>query len=262
MPMNQPEESSLPESTQPPAAREGRLYVVGIGPGHPLDRTVRACQVLQHADLIVGYSKYIPLVQDLIGGTHVEASGAQEEAKRCRIALERACAGRIVALLSAGDPGVYGTAGVLLDLAASIPARPPIEIIPGMTAATAAAARFGTPLMLDCAFLNLNDTLVSWARIEKRLHAIGQGDLVAVFYNPRSSTRVRPFARACEILLQYRPATTPVGIGTAVGLPDETLRMTELGALAEEAVGARSVVIVGESTSRVLDGWFVTPRMP
>lgn len=254
-----------PLPTEPPAptpAPEGRLYVVGIGPGHPLDRTVRACQVLQHADLIVGYSKYIPLVQDLIGGTHVEASGAQDEAKRCRIALQQASAGKIVALLSAGDPGVYGTAGVLLDLAATLPVRPPIEIIPGITAATAAAARFGTPLMLDCAFLNLNDTLVSWVRIEKRLHAIGESDLVAVFYNPRSATRVRPFARACEILLQYRPPATPVGIGTAVGLPDETLRMTELAHLAEEAVGARSVVIVGESTSRVLDGWFVTPRTP
>jgi precorrin-3B C17-methyltransferase len=238
----------------------GRLIVVGIGPGHPLDRTLRAEAALREADTVAGYDLYLEHVQDLTDGKTLISSGMTGEVERCRAALQAAAAGRTVALVSSGDAGIYGMAGLALEMATAEGFTVPIEIVPGVSAASAAAAAFGAPLMLDWACLSLSDLLADWGTIRRRLEAVAAADLVLALYNPRSRKRVRQLEEAAEILQRHRPGGTPVGIGTALGAPDQRLVLTTLERLCGEDVGMRSLVIVGNSTSRVEAGWFLTPR--
>ena len=238
----------------------GKLTVIGIGPGHPLDRTARAVAALRAADTVAGYDLYLEHVQDLVEGKTLIRSGMTGEVERCRSALQAAAAGRTVALVSSGDAGVYGMAGLALEMATAEGFTVPIEIVPGVSAASAAAAAFGAPLMLDWACLSLSDLLADWATIRRRLEAVAAADLVLALYNPRSRKRVRQLEEAAEILQRHRPGSTPVGIGTALGAPDQRLVLTTLERLCFEEVGMRSLVIVGNSTSRVEAGWFITPR--
>jgi precorrin-3B C17-methyltransferase len=182
------------------------------------------------------------------------------EITRCRQALGRAAAGETVALVSSGDPGIYGMAGLAIELAHAERLRVPIEIIPGVTAASAAAAALGAPLMLDFAAVSLSDLLVPWETIRSRLAAVAAADLVLVLYNPKSKRRVRPFAEAVGILRAARPPETPVGIVTSAGQADESVVRTDIGHLLQQEVNMRSVVIVGNSATRVIDHWLVTAR--
>lgn len=182
------------------------------------------------------------------------------EIDRCRQALQRAAAGEVVALISSGDPGVYGMAGLALELAAAESLHVPIEIVPGVTAATAAAAALGAPLMLDFAAISLSDLLVSWDMIRRRLEAVAAADLVTVLYNPRSKKRVSQLEGALEIFRAVRPGPTPVGIVTAAGRSGQSLVITDLDHAAEEYVDMRSVVIIGNSQTRRIDSWMVTAR--
>jgi precorrin-3B C17-methyltransferase len=238
----------------------GTLTVVGIGPGHPLDRTRRAEEAIRRADLIAGYDLYLEHIADLLEGKETLSTGMTAEVERCRAALAAAATGRQVALVSSGDAGIYGMAGLALEMATREGFQVPIEIIPGVSAASAAAAAFGAPLMLDWACLSLSDLLVDWSQIRRRLEAVAAADLVVALYNPRSRSRVRQMEEAVEILLKHRPASTPVGIGTALGAPDQRLVLSTLERLCGEEVGMRSLVIIGNSTSRVEAGWFLTPR--
>jgi precorrin-3B C17-methyltransferase len=183
-----------------------------------------------------------------------------QEVERCRQALRQAAAGRTVALVSSGDPGIYGMAGLALELAHAERLRVPIEIIPGITAASAAAAALGAPLMLDFAVLSLSDLLVPWETIRRRLEALAAADLVLVFYNPKSRRRVRPFQQAVAILRAARPAATPVGIVTSASQPGQSVVITDLQHLARHKVDMHSVVVIGNSATRVLDGRLVTER--
>ena len=151
------------------------------------------------------------LIADLIDGKQVFSSGMTEEVERCRIALEHAAAGRNVALVSSGDPGIYGMAGLAIELAQAEGLAVPIEIIPGVTAAGAAAAALGAPLMLDFAAISLSDLLVPWETVRGRLEAVAQADLVVALYNPRSKSRVRQLEEAVAIFRAVRPGATPVG---------------------------------------------------
>jgi precorrin-3B C17-methyltransferase len=238
----------------------GKLTVIGIGPGHPLDRTARAEAALREADTVAGYGLYLEHVQDLLGGKTLIRSAMTGEVERCRSALQAAAAGGNVALISSGDAGIYGMAGLALEMATAEGFTVPIEIVPGVSAASAAAAAFGAPLMLDWACLSLSDLLADWATIRRRLEAVAAADLVLALYNPRSRKRVRQLEEAAAILQRHRPGSTPVGIGTALGAPDQRLLLTTLERLCLEDVGMRSLVIVGNSTSRVEAGWFITPR--
>ncbi len=187
----------------------GRLFVVGIGPGGPLDRTQRAAEAITASDCVVGYTRYMKLVADLTAGKELIATGMTQEAERCRLALARAREGKTVALISSGDPGIYGMAGLVLELAASERIAVPIEIVPGITAASALAARLGAPLMCDFAVLSMSDLLVPWEQIRKRLEAVAAADLVAVIYNPRSQKRTRQLAEAATIFRRHRPGRPP-----------------------------------------------------
>ncbi|HWQ10768.1 MAG TPA: precorrin-3B C(17)-methyltransferase [Holophaga sp.] len=238
----------------------GSLTVVGIGPGHPLDRTRRAEEAIARAEVVAGYDLYLEHIADLLEGKEQIRSGMTAEVERCRAALAAAASGRRVALVSSGDAGIYGMAGLALEMTTREGFQIPIEIVPGVSAASAAAAAFGAPLMLDWACLSLSDLLVDWSIIRARLEAVTAADLVVAIYNPRSRSRVRQLEEAVEILLKHRPATTPVGIGTALGAPDQRLVLSTLERLCGEEVGMRSLVIIGNSTSRVEAGWLLTPR--
>jgi precorrin-3B C17-methyltransferase len=239
----------------------GRLFVVGIGPGGPLDRTRRAEEAIAASGCIVGYTRYVKLVSDITAGMELIATGMTREAERCRLALKRVREGTTVSLISSGDPGVYGMAGLVLELAASEEgSEVPIEIVPGVTAASALAARLGAPLMCDFAVLSLSDLLVPWETIRQRLEAVAAADLVAALYNPRSQKRTRQLDEAAAIFGRHRPGTTPVGVGTAVGTPEERIHLSDLDHFRGLPIAMRSVVIIGNRASRRIAEWFVTPR--
>lgn len=234
--------------------------MVGIGPGGPLDRTRRAEAAIAQSQTIVGYKRYLELIQDLTAGKELVSSGMRQEVERCRLALEHAAAGKIVALISSGDAGIYGMAGLAIELAEAAGMRISIEIIPGITAASAAGARMGAPLMLDFAVISLSDLLVPWKTIRRRIEAVAAADLVLAIYNPRSSQRIAQLQEAVEILLRHRPPTTPVGIGVAVGTEQEKIALTDLGHVLDQEIDMRSIVIVGNSTSKIIGRWFITSR--
>ncbi|MBI4962783.1 MAG: precorrin-3B C(17)-methyltransferase [Desulfomonile tiedjei] len=234
--------------------------MVGIGPGGRLDRTRRAEEVIASCRVVVGYKRYLELIEDLLAGKEVISSGMTKELERCNAALERARQGENVALISSGDAGIYGMAGLALELATTNGMDVPIEIVPGVTSATAAAAKLGAPLMLDFAAISLSDLLVPWETIRKRLEAVAAADMVVVLYNPRSRKRKAQLTEAAEILRNHRPGTTPVGVATAVGTEDESIVISDLDHFLETEINMRSLVIVGNSSSRLMDRWFVTPR--
>lgn len=240
--------------------RPGRLFVVGIGPGGPPDRTRRAEEAIEKSAVVIGYARYLELVRDLTEGKEKIATAMTREVERCQIALERAEAGETVALVSSGDPGVYGMAGLVLELAETKGSAVQIEIVPGVSAANALAARLGAPLMCDFATLSLSDLLVPWETIRGRLEAVAAADLVAAIYNPRSQKRTAQLDEAAAIFRRHRPGTTPVGVGTAVGSPEEWILISDLDHLLELPIDMRSVVIIGNRSTKRIGEWFVTPR--
>jgi precorrin-3B C17-methyltransferase len=233
---------------------------VGIGPGGSLDRTRRAERAIAESDVVVGYKRYLDLISDLTSGKELISSGMTKETERCRAAIRKAEQGATVALVSSGDAGVYGMAGLALELIHDSGSHLTVEIIPGVTAATATAARLGAPLMLDFACVSLSDLLVPWSTIRKRLEAVAAADLVVALYNPRSKKRRDQLDEAASIFREHRAGTTPVGVGTAIGTHEEALALSDLDHFLDLEINMRSIVIVGNNSSRVTDGWFITPR--
>ncbi|MBN2713226.1 MAG: precorrin-3B C(17)-methyltransferase [Planctomycetes bacterium] len=238
----------------------GRLAVVGFGPGSILDRTRRAEEAINASDVIVGYSPYLDRIADLLEGKEAIGSGMRQERERCRLAIDRAAAGEKVAIVSSGDAGVYGMAGLVLEMVEQDGLNISVEIIPGVTAASSAAAKLGAPLMLDYATISLSDLLTPWEVIRKRLEAVFAADLVVALYNPKSHKRLMPFNEMLSIARKHRQDDTPVGIATALGQDDEHVVMIRLDQLADAEVNMKSIVIIGNSTSRKLGNWLVTPR--
>jgi adenosylcobyric acid synthase len=238
---------------------DAKLYVVGIGPGGAEHITPAATAAIAAASVVVGYSTYLELIPELLAGKEVVSSGMMKEVERCRQALDLAAAGQTVALVSSGDAGVYGMAGLALELAADSTVE--IEIVPGISAVQAAAARLGAPLMHDFAVVSLSDLLTPWALIRRRLLAAGAADFVVALYNPRSKGRIAQLEEARQILLRHRSPATPVGIVRNACRPGESVVVTDLQGLAGETVDMLSLVIVGNSSTR-LDGRgrMLTPR--
>ena len=234
--------------------------MVGIGPGAPEDRTHRAEAAIADSQLLVGYTPYLEAVTDLVGDRETFTSGMRQEVQRCRYALERATTGAIVSLISSGDPGIYGMAGLAIELAANEGLTVPLEIVPGVTAATATAAALGAPLMLDFAVISLSDLLVPWEVIRTRLDCVAQAGLAVALYNPRSKRRVRQLEEAVEIFQRHRPADTPVGVVTSTSCPNQLLVVTDLDHLLQQEVSMLSTVIIGGSATKLVDGWLVTLR--
>jgi adenosylcobyric acid synthase len=238
----------------------GKLFVVGIGPGGPSHLTPAAREAIVSSDTIVGYDTYLELVAPLLVGKEVVSSGMMQETERCREALRLAAAGRRVALVSSGDPGVYGMAGLALELAEGKP-EPEIIIVPGVSAVQAAAAVLGAPLMHDFAVVSLSDLLTPWETIERRLQAAASADFVTALYNPRSIKRVRQLEEARRIFLEHRLPSTPVGIVRNACREGEERVVTTLEEMLAHKVDMFSLVIIGNSATYVDEaGRMITPR--
>jgi cobalt-precorrin 5A hydrolase / precorrin-3B C17-methyltransferase len=238
-------------------AFRGGLALVGIGPGGPEGLTARARELLQAADAVVGYHGYLDLLRPWLVGPVLHGSPIGEEVPRARLAIMLARAGQSVALVSSGDAGVYGTAGIVFELLGDEGAdaeAAAVEVVPGVSAAHAAAALLGAPLMNDYATISLSDLMTPWEVIERRLRAVAEADMVVALYNPMSGRRRAQLARAQAILLAHRPPTTPVGLVRNAGRPGQTVRVVNLGDLLDQEIDMLTIVIVGNrATIRVGD---------
>ena len=240
----------------------GIIRVIGIGPGHEAEMTPKAVEALKASDIIVGYNTYIALVRDIIQGKEVVGNGMRQEVDRCQKAVDLAVEGHQVAVISSGDPGVYGMAGLVLELIQKVdPAqRPACEVIPGLTAANTSAAALGAPLMHDYAVISLSDLMTPWDLIKKRAELAAQGDFVIAIYNPKSRGRATYLNQIRDIVLKYRKPETPVGIVRKAGRPGMNHTISTLEKLPEEDVDMQSTVIIGNSNTYVADGVMITPR--
>lgn len=224
--------------------------------------TPKAVKALEDSDIIVGYNTYIALVRDLIGDKEVVGNGMRQEVDRCQKAVDLAVEGHKVAVISSGDPGVYGMAGLVLELVEKVDRekRPSCEIIPGLTAANTAAAALGAPLMHDYAVISLSDLMTPWDLIKRRARLAAEGDFVIAIYNPKSRGRATYLDQIRDIVLEYRKPETPVGIVRKAGRPGMSTTVTTLGKLPEADVDMQSTVIIGNSNTYVADGIMITPR--
>jgi cobalt-precorrin 5A hydrolase/precorrin-3B C17-methyltransferase len=238
----------------------GHLSLVGLGPGTAAHRTPAADAAVRHAEVVIGYGPYLDQCADLLTNQEIVRSPIGDEVVRAKQALAEASAGRRVALVCSGDSGVYAMASIALELAADEAPDVDIDVVPGVTAALAAAAAAGAPLGHDHAAVSLSDLLTPWSAIERRLQAVAQADFVVTLYNPRSQGRDWQLPAACEILRAHRPPTTPVAVVTDAGRTGQRMVLTTLADLDPATVGMTTCVIVGSSTTRVVNGRMVTPR--
>lgn len=224
--------------------------------------TPKAVHALEDSNIIVGYNTYIALVKNLIGNKEVVGNGMRQEVDRCQKAVDLAVEGNRVAVISSGDPGVYGMAGLVLELLQKVPEnqRPSCEIIPGLTAANTSAAALGAPLMHDYAVISLSDLMTPWDLIKKRARLAAEGDFVIAIYNPKSRGRATYLDQIRDIVLEFRKPETPVGIVRKAGRPGMTVTVTNLEKLPEADVDMQSTVIIGNSNTYVADGIMITPR--
>jgi len=232
-----------------------KLSIVGLGPGAPEHRTAAAERAVREADVVCGYGPYLDQCADLLDGQELVRGRMGEEVERAAEALARARHAR-VALVSSGDAGVHGMAARTLALAAGLDVR--VEVVPGVTAALAVAARLGAPLADDWASLSLSDLQVPWAVVERRLSGVAAAGLALALYNPAS--RGRSFARALDVLLVHRAPETPVAVATNVARAGETIASATLATLDVSAVTMHSLVLVAGESGTWAGPWLVGAR--
>ncbi len=236
-----------------------KLYVVGLGPGGVEQMTKRACDALAACDVIAGYHVYIRLIKDDFPDKEFLTTGMRREVDRCRLALAEALKGRTVAMVSSGDAGVYGMAGIMYQVAADHP-EVDIEVIPGITAACSGAAVLGAPLISDFCLISLSDLLTPWEKIARRLDCASQADFCICLYNPSSTKRSDYLRKACDILLRNQRGDVPAGIVRNIGRAGESYELTTLGELRNKQADMFSTIIIGNSQTEILNGRMVTPR--
>lgn len=243
---------------------QGVLSIVGIGPGAEEHTSPAALAAIASSDLIVGYTTYIKLVRPLIQGKEIIRTGMTEEIGRARAAVERARDGARVAIISSGDAGVYGMAGLVFQVLSELGWRrgesPELRIIPGMTALNACASLVGAPLGHDFCAISLSDLLTPWPVIERRLEAAASSDFVIGLYNPASGRRTRQIVRAQEIIAAHRAGTTPVALVKSAYRKLESTTITDVDHFLEYEIGMLTTVLVGSSNTFLFEGYMVTPR--
>lgn len=241
----------------------GKITVIGIGPGSLEDMTPRARKAIEAAEVVAGYNTYIKLIEPLLAGKTVIGTAMMQEIERCRLAVDEAAAGRDTVVVSSGDAGVYGMAGLVLELILQREEgqRPVFGgILAGVSAVNAAASVLGAPLMHDFAVISLSNLLTPWELIRKRVEMAAQGDFVTALYNPKSKKRVQNIEEVREIMLKHRDPQTPVGIVTAASRDKETKVISTLADFTKEDINMFSLVIIGNSQTYVKEGWMITPR--
>ena len=238
----------------------GKIIIVGLGPGNVDEMTPRARAAIESAEVIAGYITYIKLIPDLVSGKEIIGTAMMQEVERCKQAIDAAVAGKKVAVISSGDAGVYGMAGLVIDMILDLPVKIDFEVIGGISAVNAAAAILGAPLMHDFAVISLSDLLTSWELIKKRVRNAADGDFVIALYNPKSKRRVDNIVEVQKILLEYREKNTPVGIVTNAGRANEQKIITTLENFTAEEINMFSLVIIGNSQTYIKSGFMITPR--
>ena len=244
--------------------RTGQLLLIGTGPGQLDQMTPAAQTAVSCADAVIGYSLYIDLIAPLLHpGQIVEALPITQERQRAQRAIELAQWGLTVAVVSSGDCGIYGMAGLVLE---ELRAQgwdgktPSVKVFPGISALQAAASRVGAPLMHDFCAISLSDLLTPWEVIEKRLIAAAQADFVTALYNPRSQTRTQQIATATAIFLKYRDPNTPVALVRSAYRQDEQITLTTLEKLLETPIDMLTTVLIGNQSTQTHGDWMITPR--
>ncbi|MDD2852852.1 MAG: cobyric acid synthase [Desulfuromonadaceae bacterium] len=243
------------------------LYIVSTGPGAPRFLTEDARHALAASEIVTGYGRYIDLIRPLLADKLVLSTGMMEEVQRCREAIRQARAGKIVALVSGGDAGIYGMAGLVLELIETenrqnpVPPHLDVQIIPGISAVQAAAALLGAPLMHDFAVISLSDLLTPWNLIKSRLEAAARADFVIAIYNPRSKSRRTQIEEAQRIILAQRSPDTPAGIVRNGCRDGQAVVVTTLGNLLDHEIDMTSIVLIGNASSFIdSERRIVTPR--
>lgn len=225
-----------------------KLYVVGIGPGNYEGMTVRAINVLNESNVIVGYTVYADLMKNYFSDKEWITTPMRKEKERCIMALERAETGKVTSVICSGDAGVYGMAGLVLELAAGYK-NVDIEVVAGVTAASSGAAILGAPLMHDFCCISLSDRLTSWEKIVNRLKAAAEGDFVICLYNPSSKTRADYLQRACDILLNTLSVETMCGVVKNIGRDGQASEIMTLTELAHYDADMFTTVFIGNETT-------------
>jgi len=238
----------------------GRLMIVGFGPGGYEDMTNRAVSAIEEADVVVGYTTYIELLKKVFPDKDYVSTPMMQEVKRCEMAVEMAEQYDNVAIVSSGDSGIYGMAGIVMEIAEKKSAGVPIEVIPGITAASAAAAILGAPLMHDFSVISLSDLMTPFDLIMRRVECAGMSDMIVCLYNPKSKKRTTYVEQAAEILMRYRSSDTPAGVVRNAGREDQSAYLTTLGELKHAPLDMFCVVLIGNSTTYVRNGKMITPR--
>lgn len=243
---------------------KGKLLIIGFGPGNYEHMTERAREAIAESDAIIGYNTYVDLVAGLLTHQTIVRTGMTEEVSRAQEAVRQAEAGKKVAVISSGDAGVYGMAGlvyeVLMERGWSRESGVEVEVIPGISAVHSSGSLLGAPIMHDSCTISLSDHLTPWELIAKRVEAAGQADFVIALYNPRSGRRTRQIVETQRILLKYRSPETPVGIVKSAYRDRQQVVVTTLGDMLDHEIGMLTTVIIGNSSTIVYDGLMITPR--
>ena len=244
--------------------RQGKILLVGTGPGELQQITPAAQTAIASVDAVIGYSLYLDLISPLLRtGQIIEALPITKERQRAQRAIELANWGLSVAVVSSGDCGIYGMAGLVLEELQACGwdgKTPGIQIFPGISALQAAASRVGTPLMHDFCAISLSDLLTPWLVIEKRLQAAAAADFVTALYNPKSKTRTQQLTIATNIFLQNRNSETPVAVVRSAYREDEQITLTTLDKLLDVPVDMLTVILIGNQSTHTHGEWMITPR--
>lgn len=244
----------------------GKLFIVGVGPGSHDHMTFRAKEAIKESDTIVGYETYVNLVNDLIKDKDVYRYAMTQEVERAHQCIDLAKSGKVVSLVSSGDPGIYGMAGLIYEILAESGWDPktglPVEVIPGVSALNSCSSIIGSPLMTDFAVVSMSDLLVPWEIIIKRVEAAAQGDYVLVIYNPASKKRIHQLEDTRKILLKYRKPETPVAIIKGAYRDSQSVLLTDLQNLSNHSdmLGMISTVIIGNSSTYTYKDLMINPR--
>ncbi|NLM05331.1 MAG: precorrin-3B C(17)-methyltransferase [Tissierellia bacterium] len=235
-----------------------KIYVIGIGPGGLEHMTERARKAIEESDVICGYTPYIEYIKPLIEGKEVFTSGMTGEIDRCKKCIELAEAGKVASIISTGDAGVYGMASPMLELLEGKEIE--VEIVPGISSVLSAAAELGAPLTHDFAVISLSDLLTDYDLIMKRLSLAAEGDFVIAIYNPRSKSRKDHLEEGVKEIRKFRSGGTPVGIVKNSGREGREISITDLDHIDYESVDMLTILIVGNSTTKLVEGRIITPR--
>ena len=240
----------------------GKISIVGIGPGNISEMTPKAKSLIDAAEVVVGYKTYVELIGELIADKKILASGMRQEIQRAQVAIDEAQKNFNVAVISSGDAGIYGMAGLILEMILNLPEnlQPKFEIAAGVSALNSAAAILGAPLMHDFAVISLSDWLTPFELIKKRVALAAEGDFVIALFNPKSKSRATYIDEVQKILLEHRNENTPVGIVTNAGRIDERKIISTLKNFTQEEINMFTLVLIGNSKTFVKSNFMITPR--